>query len=211
MGYGSQSPLPNARREAYRRVVLVAAERVFAEHGFEAAKIQAIADAAGISVGTVYTAFANKSDLFSAVLTWRLPELLELTRARAITAKTPLLGLIEGLRAWVIYMLEHPDYLQIHLREHPWGIGPSRATAEQLAAWTEGLELEAMVLKDAIEQGLVIQEDPHRLARCVIAMQQVQLWDWVENGMKEPPRDVADRMARLFVEMFCVDKEMASK
>jgi AcrR family transcriptional regulator len=57
--------------------MVAAAERVFADRGFEAAKIQAISDEAGVSVGTIYGVFGSKSELFSVVLTHRLPELLE--------------------------------------------------------------------------------------------------------------------------------------
>jgi AcrR family transcriptional regulator len=202
----ASSPLQEARKQAYRKVILDAAERVFADRGYEASRIQRIADEAGVSVGTIYGVFGSKSELFSEVLTRRLPELLEVTRTAAVEAQTALESLKHGLRAYIIYLLEHPDYLQIHLREHAWGLGPTRASAEQLAAWREGLELEAQVLAVAIEDGLVIDEDPERLARCVTAVHQVQLWDWVEGGMTEPAEAVADRLDRLFDQMFCIDK-----
>ncbi len=202
----SKSPLQEARKKAYRQVIVDAAERVFADRGFEGTKIQSIAEEAGVSVGTIYGVFGSKSELFSVVLTHRLPELLDLTRQAAIDASTNLEKLTEGLNAYIVYMLEHPEYLQIHLREHAWGLGPTRATAEQLSTWREGLELEATILKSAIDDGIVIDEDPHRLARCITAVHQVQLWDWVEQGMKEPPEQVAERIRKLFKQMFCVEK-----
>ncbi len=200
----ARSALQQARQDAYRLVILDAAERVFAGRGFEGTRIQGIADEAGVSVGTIYSVFGSKSELFSAVLTHRLPELLDITRKAAIQATTTLGRLTEGLDAYIIYMLEHPDYLQIHLREHAWGLGPSRATHEQLVAWREGLDLHAEVLQVAMNEGVVILEDPYRLARCITAFHQVQLWDWVEKGMKEPPQQVADRIRKLLIQMFCV-------
>ena len=68
--------LKEARQKAYRQVILSAAERVFANYGFEAAKIQMIAEEADVSVGTIYSVFGSKSELFGVVLTHRLPELL---------------------------------------------------------------------------------------------------------------------------------------
>ncbi len=203
------SPLQKARRAAYRQVILDAAEKVFADHGFEAARIQAIADEAGVSVGTVYSVFGSKSELFSFVLTRRLPDLLEGVHAAAINAPTTFEKLTEGLNAFIVYMLEHREYLQIHLRESPWGLGPTRASSEQLTAWRDGLELEAAILQDAMNEGVVIEEDPVRLARSIMAMHQVQLWDWVEKGMQEPPEQVASRIRRLLVQMFCVDRGQA--
>ncbi len=201
-----EGPLKKARKEAYRSVILDAAERVFARCGYEATRVQSIADESEVSVGTIYGVFGSKSELFSDVLTHRLPELLNVASRAATDASTTLERLTKGLHAYILYLLEHPDYLQMHLREHPWGLGPTRASAEQLAAWREGLDLEATVLKVAMDEGIVIQEDPHRLARCITAVHQVQLWDWVESGMQEPAALVADRLIDLFVKMFCTNQ-----
>jgi AcrR family transcriptional regulator len=211
MSPGSNSKLQEVRRKAYQKVILDAAERVFADHGFEAAKIQTIADEAGVSVGTIYSVFGSKSELFSMVLTRRLPDLLELSMEASQRGSTPFESLIEGLDAYIIYLLEHPDYLRIHLGEHAWGLGPTRASAEQLTAWRQGLAMETAILEGAMEAGLVIEEDPERLARCITAIHQVQLWDWVENGMKEPREKVAPRIRRLIIQMLCVDKTQDQK
>lgn len=202
----NDNPLQAARKMAYRKIIVEAAERVFAQYGFEAAKVQAIADEAGVAVGTIYSVFGSKAELFSEVLTHRLPELLQITSAAAINASTPLEALTTGLRAYIVYLLRHPESLQIHLREHAWGLGPRRATAQQLEAWRQGMELEASVLKTAIAEGLVIDVDPYVLARCITAVHQVQLWDWVEKGMVEPVEQVADRLDQVFVQMFCTKK-----
>ena len=200
------NPLRAARKKAYREVIVDAAERVFAEHGFDAARVQAIAEEAGVAVGTVYSVFGSKSELFSVVLTHRLPELFRVSSEAAASATTPLQRLTWGLRAYIVYLLENPNYLRIHLREHPWGLGPTRAVAEQLTAWREGLDLEASVLKAAMDLGLVVDADPWLLARCVTAVHQVLLWDWVEKGMVEPVQQVADRLDTFFLQMFCLDK-----
>jgi AcrR family transcriptional regulator len=211
MSRGTSSPLQEARRQAYQKVILDAAERVFADHGFDAAKIQTVADEAGVSVGTIYSVFGSKSELFSTVLTRRLPDLLELSTAASQKGDTPFESLIEGLDAYIVYLLEHPDYLRIHLGEHAWGLGPTRASAEQLTAWRQGLAMETAILKGAMEEGLVIEDDPERLARCVTAIHQVQLWDWVEKGMEESPDEVAPRIRKLIVQMLCVDKTQDQK
>ena len=206
MSNSNEGPLQKARKTAYRQFIVEAAEKVFAERGFEAAKIQDIADEAGVSVGTIYGVFGSKSELFGVVLTHRLPELANRCRETAISATTSLDRLTNGLNAYIIYLLEHPHFLKLHLREHSWGLGPIRATTEQLRAWREGLELEAAILKEAIEDGVVIEEDPHRLARCIMAVHQVQLWDWIENDASEPIDQVAARIDRLFRQMFCSEK-----
>lgn len=47
----SQGPLQEARKKAYREIIITTAERVFADRGFEAAKIQDIAEEIGVSGG----------------------------------------------------------------------------------------------------------------------------------------------------------------
>ena len=60
------------KRRANRARILHAARKVFAQHGYHGATIGEIADEAGLSNGAVYYNFANKEDLFLALLDeWR--------------------------------------------------------------------------------------------------------------------------------------------
>jgi AcrR family transcriptional regulator len=60
-------PAAQKRSRATRARLLEAAEMVFAEKGYDGAKISDIAEEAGCSVGAVYFRFADKSALFSAI------------------------------------------------------------------------------------------------------------------------------------------------
>jgi AcrR family transcriptional regulator len=55
-----------------RDLVLAAARRVFTERGYVGARLEAIADDAGFSVGVVYSQFGSKADLFFALLERRI-------------------------------------------------------------------------------------------------------------------------------------------
>ena len=57
-----------ARTEATRRKLLLAAERVFARDGFEAARLEDIAGLAGYTRGAFYANFESKEDIFFALL-----------------------------------------------------------------------------------------------------------------------------------------------
>ncbi|HWR87919.1 MAG TPA: helix-turn-helix domain-containing protein, partial [Acidiferrobacterales bacterium] len=48
--------------------ILVVAETLFAEHGFDAVSMNAIAEAAGVSKANVFHHFTCKNDLYIAVL-----------------------------------------------------------------------------------------------------------------------------------------------
>ena len=96
-----------ARNEVYRQHVLEAAEQVFAERGFEQAKVQEISKLAGLSMGTIYGLFPGKTELFRALLEDRGREVLDLVRevtARNGPARATLDALIE---LYVGYFVEH--------------------------------------------------------------------------------------------------------
>lgn len=58
----------NVRREERRRAVLVAAEALFLEHGFEKVSVNAIVRRSGGSLATFYDVFGNKHGLLRAVV-----------------------------------------------------------------------------------------------------------------------------------------------
>jgi AcrR family transcriptional regulator len=60
-------PAQQARSRETRAKILAAAERVFAEKGYDGARLQDIAEAAGCSVGAVYFRFKDKDALFFAI------------------------------------------------------------------------------------------------------------------------------------------------
>jgi AcrR family transcriptional regulator len=76
-----------ARTAATRRKLIAAAARIFARDGFEAARLEDIAAAAGYTRGALYANFRDKEDLFFALLEeWigeRVSELDELLRKEA--------------------------------------------------------------------------------------------------------------------------------
>jgi len=57
------------KREEVRRRLLDAALAVFAKHGFDAANLDQIAEAAGLTKGAIYSNFTGKDDLFYAMMT----------------------------------------------------------------------------------------------------------------------------------------------
>jgi AcrR family transcriptional regulator len=74
----SSAPLPRrikapasrqqARTDATRKKLLLAAEQVFARDGFEAARLEDIASLAGYTRGAFYANFQSKEDIFFALL-----------------------------------------------------------------------------------------------------------------------------------------------
>ncbi len=63
------------QKQATREKVLEAARDLFNETGYEETTIRAIAERAGVSVGSVFTTFASKAEVLSHVMERRLGEL----------------------------------------------------------------------------------------------------------------------------------------
>ncbi|HET7500127.1 MAG TPA: helix-turn-helix domain-containing protein, partial [Kofleriaceae bacterium] len=79
-----------------RARILTAAERIFARHGFFAARVSEIAKEAGVADGTIYLYFKSKDDLLISLFESRMKQVNDSLRA-AIADRSP----IEQLRAFI--------------------------------------------------------------------------------------------------------------
>src|SRR5919199_4011024 len=98
--------LTRTERQAQTRAALIeAAREAFLAHGYEGASLAQIADAAGCTTGAVYANFADKDDLFIAVLDAR--------SARGIEVQADILGadlpLDDALRAVARFLIGDSD------------------------------------------------------------------------------------------------------
>lgn len=188
-----------AKTAVYRSAVLEAAERHFAEHGYETAKMQAIADDVGLSVGTVYGIFPSKADLFDAIHTEHIGAIIEGARRAGLAQKTAVDALDAAIATYVRYLAAHPDYLRIQVREgRSWAQGPLLRTGRQYTAWREALDLQAALVRQAIADGAIVDADAMMLTKIMTVMVQVALADWVEGGMKQPVEGVVEALRSLF-------------
>lgn len=184
-----------ARREATRQVLLDAAERTFAEHGYAVTRMKDIARHAGVALATLYELTPGKRDLYEEVLELRGEGLLQRAASAAANATSAADALRRAVGAYIEYLCEHPDYLRIQLLEQqPWALASRFETETQRSQWTRGLELSVQVFKAAIAEGSVVDEDPDTLARLMIASHQVFLGRWIETGMKEPVSSLVARI-----------------
>jgi AcrR family transcriptional regulator len=197
------------RAEVYRAAVLEAGERVFAEQGFEAARMQDVAAAAGVALATLYTVFPGKAELFAAIHERRGRELLESSTGDAVAvAGNPVAVLLEGVSRYVGYLVAHPQFLRMHLYDGAaWAMpGRNLRSDEQRLAWSTGVAAMAGAVAAGMEQGLFVTDEPERVAKMMIAMQQVQLADWIESGAGADPEEMIERSRALLVRAFCTER-----
>lgn len=167
-----------ARAQMYRQLVFEAAEHVFARKGFEATTMQDLAAEAGISLKTLYAAFPGKQEIFLRIHEERVGAFVQRIADALGAAGSPLERLERGVRAYLDFLLAHPDYLRIHLRERTaWGLLPEGAAGAAGAQdwWRAGRGAFAEVLRQGMAQGIFHEGDAELMASMGIAVMQVQL------------------------------------
>src|SRR6185312_16264396 len=104
---------PNRRGVRSREAVLDAAERLMAEHGYEAATVSALVDEAGIPPSSIYHYFGSKEGVLLAVMERgaarffeALPDIDRRVGSRADHLTTVVETIAETLG-------RHPDFLRI--------------------------------------------------------------------------------------------------
>ncbi len=106
-------PLRDKLREATWNAILEATESVAAEQGTNAS-LQAIAERAGIAVGTIYNYFQDKETLFDALFARRREELYAaIDEATKAHARDPFAAQLEG---FVAAVFRHFDARRTFLR-----------------------------------------------------------------------------------------------
>ena len=103
-----------------RERILDAAEKVFAERGFFAAKVADVAREAGVADGTIYLYFKNKDDLLVSLFEARM-EIVNRVLSEAVAgADRPRAQLTAFVRAYLALVVEQPtaaEVLTIELRQ----------------------------------------------------------------------------------------------
>jgi AcrR family transcriptional regulator len=121
-GASGRRATPKAERT--RAAILEAAEQLFAERGFEATRLEDVAERVGIRRASIVYYFRDKPALYDAVLADVLAGLYDVV-APALGSKAPLLERIDlAVSAWVDYVGRRPTFARLLLREIAGASGP---------------------------------------------------------------------------------------
>ena len=103
-----------------RERILSAAERIFARHGFFAAKVSDVAKEAGVADGTIYLYFKSKDDLLISLFERRMQQVNDTLRTAIATVKSPRDQLRAFITAYLQLVHDEPsaaEVLTIELRQ----------------------------------------------------------------------------------------------
>ena len=118
-------------RDAKRLQILEAATARFAEAGYEAASMDGLAAAAGVSKGSLYDYFQNKEDLFYAAFEWFEQQVLATSMTRMQEGQTTRDRLINFADASVSGLMEHIALYPVMLEV--WAAAAKSGTRERFS------------------------------------------------------------------------------
>jgi TetR/AcrR family transcriptional regulator len=161
------TPAPTARRRSQTRIgeanagrILDAALSVFARHGFGGARVDRIAEAAGMSKANLLYYFRTKEALYLAVLTRTLDMWLEPLR-ELDASRDPAEALGHYIERKLEYSRFHPEASRLFAMEIMQGAPMlSRVLATDLAAL---VERKVATIERWVADGRLAPVDPHHL------------------------------------------------
>lgn len=182
------------RQALYRSLILAAAEREFARVGFGETKVTDIAQAADLSLATVYKTFSGKEEIWNEVHSQRIARLLALAEAHMAGVDSPLERLLAGIAATATFLTDNQPYLELNLRTATGWLTAAGTTGLQRTVWAEGLDMIAAGVEAARAAGELGTLRPRLATGMIISALQVWLADWIDS---EGDRDAAVVVADL--------------
>lgn len=199
--------LKDAKNALYREHIMAVAEGLFAENGFDSTKMQDIATAAGISLGTLYQSYAGKRELYRQLLIARDSEMLRATMEtgrEVLQQPQSVAQLLWLTAAHIRFLLEHDSYLRIQLQAgYAWYHTAAQPSADEQHMWEQGIGFIQALLDWGMAEGYFVPGNTADQARLMITMQQTRLANWVMNGMHEAHEQVISDIQADFVRQFC--------
>jgi AcrR family transcriptional regulator len=191
------------RDSVYRKTIHEAAERVFADKGADRSRMREIAAEAGISLGTLYAVIESKASILVGIHATRMREFLNCIRDARDAHSETLPSHLAVLRHGAQYFLDHPDFLRMCCRDGYGWASSIPANAKRNDLWNEGAAIPRDLFARGIAEGVYVDDDPELMVRKMLALKQVDLAHWVDQGMKTPHELVLDRLESQFVRAFC--------
>jgi AcrR family transcriptional regulator len=155
----ARAALTDDEIRAFRERAVAAATRLFAERGYDAVSMRAVAGELGVSAMTPYRYFANKDELFAAVKAAGFQRFADRQEAAA-TAADPARRLRELRAAYLRFGIDEPEAYRIMFEL---GQGSTEAYPELEAEQKRALSFLLSTVSELIDAG-VMHGDPLTVA-----------------------------------------------
>ncbi|MCU1452285.1 MAG: transcriptional regulator, TetR family [Acidimicrobiales bacterium] len=183
------------RQDLSRSQLLDAAEEVFGSKGYHEATLKEVAELAGFSVGSVYSFFENKDDLFRQIYLRRSEDFMPGLREVVASKGTA----IEVLHLVVTYQVQffrdHPHFGRLYLFHsgHVMGSEPAPGFDPAIvASFEEAMTLQSGLFARGQQAGHVRRGDPAVLSRLFSGL--VAAYQEMDPAVTGDDPDAAERL-----------------
>lgn len=152
--------------EESKRHILAAALTVFVDYGYDDASMRTIAQAAGVSVGTLYLHFKNKDELYLTIMKEWMDELNELTTTTLEKIEDPQGAISAFITIFVEYARNHPEMILMQGRK----FGRCFGLEMKQTFFRERRRLLADIIQRGVGAGVFRSHDPAETARIIFSV-----------------------------------------
>jgi len=138
---------------ATRKKLLTAARREFAQSGLAGARVDEIADRAGVNKQLVYHYFGDKDALYLAVLEWVYEEIRTQERKLNLEGLPPEQAIKKLIESSFDHLAAHPDFIVLLNDENRGGARHVRGSRKLKAMHSPLVSMVSQILKQGVRAG----------------------------------------------------------
>jgi len=138
---------------ATRKKLLTAARREFADSGLAGARVDEIADRAGVNKQLVYHYFGDKDALYLAVLEWVYEEIRSHERELNLEGLPPERAIRKLIESSFDHLAAHPDFIVLLNDENRGGARHVRGSRRLEAMHSPLVSMVSKILKEGVRTG----------------------------------------------------------
>lgn len=143
---------------ATRKKLLTAARLEFARHGFAGARVDEIAERAGVNKQLVYHYFGDKDALYLAVLEWVYEDIREQERRLNLEGLPPDKAIRKLIEASFDHLAENPDFIVLLNDENRGGARHVRGSTRLEAMHSPLVKSVSHILHEGVRAGMFRKE-----------------------------------------------------
>lgn len=141
------------RSEVSRARILVSATKIFAEKGPDGARVDEIAEQAGINKRMIYHYFGSKEELYAEVLSYNYSKIFELSKKAFKLGDNPKENVTRAIRAYFYFLAENDSFVRLTSWE---ALSGGRFIGKIIPQFFDLVELEfGDIIKDGIKQKFI--------------------------------------------------------
>jgi TetR/AcrR family transcriptional regulator len=137
-----------------RKKLLVAARREFARHGLAGARVDDIAERAGVNKQLVYHYYGDKDALYLAVLEWVYEEIRAQERKLNLEGLAPERAIKKLIEASFDHLATHPDFIVLLNDENRGGAGHVKGSRRLEAMHSPLVSMVSTILAEGVKTGV---------------------------------------------------------